>query len=62
MNTYKAFYNQKTTEVKAETSFAAFEEAVKFFKPAKSQRHMVSVVLLEKAGELVVHSTTSIGA
>jgi|tagenome__1003787_1003787.scaffolds.fasta_scaffold19471065_2 hypothetical protein len=58
MNGYKAFYNGKVSEVYAETLLAAKEKAVALFKPPKSKRHMVSVVLCEKDGETVTHSTT----
>jgi hypothetical protein len=56
MNGYKAFYNGKTTEIYAPTMFAAKEKAVAFFKPPKSKRHMVAVVLCEINGETVTHS------
>lgn len=47
MNLYKAFFNSATTEVKAETSYKAFEAAVAHFKPSKSKKHLVSVHLLQ---------------
>ncbi len=56
MNGYKAFYNSKSIELYAESLFAAKEKAVAVFKPPKSKRHMVSVVLCEKGGEVVVHN------
>lgn len=45
MNGYKAFYNGKSVDVYAETSYAAQQKAVELFKPAKSKRHMVHVHL-----------------
>jgi hypothetical protein len=58
MNGYKAFYNGKSIEVYADRLIDAKEKAVAAFKPPKSKRHMVSVVLCEKSGETVTHSTT----
>ena len=56
MNGYKAFYNDKTTEVYAESLYAAKLKAIEYFKPRKSQQHMVSVVLCELDGKQVTHS------
>lgn len=58
MNGYKAFYRGRTVEVEAETSLAAQEIAAEKFKARK--RHEVTVVLCEKDGQQVVHSTASI--
>lgn len=55
MNGYIAFFNSKRTEVHAETSYDAWKKAVAFFKPRKSQEHMVHVHLAEKDGEPVTH-------
>ena len=41
--------------------YGAQQAAEVYFKPPKSKRHMVHVVLAEKDGKQVVHSTTSIG-
>lgn len=54
---FKAFYSGKTTEVYATSSYEAYKKAVEFFKPPKKKTHMVSVVLCEKAGVPVTHST-----
>lgn len=54
MNGYKAFYSGKETDIYADTSFAAWEAAVKFFKAPKSKRHMVHVHLCELADKQVV--------
>lgn len=58
MNGYKAFYRSKTCEVYAETSYAAQLEAARVFKAKKS--YEVHVVLCEKGGEQVTHSTASL--
>jgi hypothetical protein len=55
MNGYVCFYNRKRIEIYAESLYAAKLDAVKQFKPRKSQEHMVSVVLAEVAGKPVVH-------
>lgn len=53
MNTYKGYYNHRQITVQAESLYAAKLEAIEIFKPRKNQSHMVSVVLVEKAGEEV---------
>jgi hypothetical protein len=53
MNGYIAFFNSKRIEVYAASLYAAKFEAVRIFKPRKSQEHMVSVVLAEVNGEQV---------
>lgn len=58
MNGYIAFYNGKKEEVFAETAYQAQLKAIDIFKPAKSKRHMVHVVLAEKNGEQVTHTAT----
>lgn len=59
MNGYKCFYKSRTCEVHANTSFEAQQKAAEIFKAKK--RYDVTVVLCEKAGEQVVHSTASLG-
>jgi hypothetical protein len=61
MNGYKAFYNGSTAEIEAESLYAAKVKAVAHFKAPKGKAHMVSVVLCEKDGEQVSHSTAGIG-
>jgi hypothetical protein len=61
MNGYKAFYNKKTHDLYAESLYKAKLAAIAHFKPRKSQEHMVSVVLCEKGGETVTHSTAEFG-
>ena len=58
MNGYKAFYRGKTCEVWADTSYQAQQKASAIFKAKKS--YEVTVVLCEKEGEQVYHSTSSI--
>lgn len=56
MNGYICFYERARWECYAESSYAAQQKAVAHFNPAKSKRHMVSVVLAEKGGETVTHN------
>jgi len=58
MNGYKAFYRGKTCEIYAQTSFEAQKAAALIFKARKT--HEVSVVLCEKGGEQVTHSTSGL--
>ena len=55
LNGYKAFYRHKTDEVYAVSMLHAQRLAAAHFKAKKS--YEVSVVLCEKAGEVVSHST-----
>ena len=55
MNGYVCFFNGKRWECYAETLYEAKQKAVAFFKPRKKQEHMVSVMLAEKDGEVVIH-------
>lgn len=56
---YVAFYESKRHELRAESLYAAKQAAVAYFKPPKSKRHMVSVVLAEYAnGAQVTHTPT----
>ena len=64
MNGYIAFYSGRRIEIYAETLFQAKEKAIKEFKPKKSQRHMVSVLLAERetgaCSQEVIHSTCEV--
>ncbi len=54
---YVAFFNRARTEVRASSLYAAKQKAIEFFKPRKSQAHMVSVVLAETPdGKEVTHT------
>lgn len=56
MNGYKAFYEQKTTEVWALTSYDAQKMAQKFWGVSEKKRHMITVVLCVRfTGEDVTH-------
>ena len=56
MNGYKAFYDQKVTEVWALTSYDAQKMAQKFWGLHEKKRHMISTVLCVRAnGETVPH-------
>ncbi len=57
MNGYIAFYLGKKIEVHAETSYAAFQQAVEKFKPPKSKQHHVVVQLAEIDGKQHTIST-----
>ncbi len=58
MNGYKAFYKGKECEVMAETSYQAQLSAAQKFKAKKT--YDVTVMLCEKDGEQVTHSTSTI--
>ena len=58
MNGYIAFYKGRKIEVRAATSYEAQQVAAKVFKARKS--YEVTVVLSEKDGEQVVHSTATV--
>ncbi len=60
MNGYIAFYNGRTFEVYSNTYDEARKAAMEHFKPPKSKKHMVTVMLAEKDGKAYVHSTSSI--
>lgn len=55
MNGYLAFWRSKIIEVHAETSYEAQQKAAALFKAKKT--YEVAVVLAEKGGAPVVHST-----
>jgi len=55
MNGYIAFYRGKQLEVLADSSYAAQLKAAALFKARKS--YEVTVVLAERDGQQVVHST-----
>lgn len=59
MNGYKAFFNGKSIDVRANTSYEAQQKAVAIFKPAKSKSHMVHVALCELADGQVIHVATN---
>jgi hypothetical protein len=60
MNGYKAFYNGKTVEVHAATILAARDLAAEKLKVPAKKRYLVAIVLCEKDGRTVAHSTTEL--
>ena len=58
MNGYIAFFNGRQYVLYAASLYDAKLKAVAFFKPRKSQAHMVTVVLAESNGKPVVHTPT----
>ncbi len=58
MNIYKAFYKTKTMDVSAKSSYQAQQIAAEKFKARKS--YDVTVMLCEKDGAQIVHSTGDI--
>jgi len=58
MNTYQAFFKNKSIQVDANTSYEAQLLAAKEFKAKKS--YEVTVMLVAKNGEQYTHSTASI--
>ena len=58
LNGYVCFYRSKRTEVYASTTYEAQQKAAAFFKARKS--YDVTVVLAEKGGAPVIHSTVSL--
>jgi hypothetical protein len=47
LRTYKAFYNGKTHEFIAETSYQAQQHAIKYFKVPKSKQGLLAIVLAD---------------
>jgi len=60
LNGYVCFYNRQRVEVYAASSFGAKLKAECIFKAPRSKRNMISVVLAEKAGEVVEQSPASL--
>jgi hypothetical protein len=58
MNEYVAFYKGKDCVVFADTSYEAQQFAVAVLKPRR--RYDITVMLAEKDGVPVIHSTTEI--
>ena len=57
MNGYIAFYNGKQVEVYANTLYEAKQKAIAEFRVKAKQQHNVHVMLAERDGQQVVHST-----
>ena len=58
MNGYMCFYKGKVIAVYAETSYVAQQKAATLLKAKRA--YEVVVVLAEKGGETVVHSTAEV--
>ena len=58
MNGYVFFFSGKRVELHAETLYAAQVKAIAYFKPRKSQEHMVHGMLAEIDGKQVTHTPT----
>ncbi len=57
LNGYLAFYKRSKIEVYARDSYAAQIEAAKKLGVSKARQHHINVILCEKEGKQVVHST-----
>ena len=58
MNGYVCFYKGRRLEIYAETSYVAQQKAATLLKAKRA--YEVTVVLAEKDGETVVHSTVEV--
>jgi hypothetical protein len=58
MNGYIAFYNNKKIEVHANSSYTAQQKAAREFNLKSKHDYKVTVVLVEKSGNQVEHSTS----
>lgn len=58
MNGYVCFYKGKRVEVYADSSYVAQQKAATLLKAKRA--YEVTVVLAEKGGETVVHSTAEV--
>jgi len=61
MNGYKAFYSGRETEVYASSTHEAWKLAVAKLGVSAKKAYLVSVVLCEKDGVTVSHSTAEFG-
>ena len=60
INGYVCFYNGQRIEVYAQSVLGARLKAENSFKPPRRQRHMISVVLAERGGQVVEQSPASL--
>jgi hypothetical protein len=49
LHQYACFYSGKETEISAAELYEAKLKAIDHFKPPKSKRHMISVVLIQRS-------------
>ncbi len=60
MNGYVCFYARKRVEVYANSSYEAQVKAAEQLNVPVKKRHQITVVLAEKDGQQVTHSTGSL--
>ena len=60
MNTYIAMFNQKSIQIQADSQWDAVQLARNELKVPKSKIGLLSVMLLAKDNNSVVHSTASL--
>ena len=60
MNGYKCFYNGKTCEVYANTSYEAQGKAQVILKVKDNKRYLITPMLCETEGNQVIHSTAGV--
>ena len=60
VNLYRCYYNEKVTDVKADSTYGAQKQAIAVWRVPRSKQHMVSVMLLSQAGKSYSHSTSVI--
>jgi hypothetical protein len=60
MNGYIVMYQGKQRELWAPTLYHAKKMAVQYFRPKKKDEHLISVILCEKDGKEVTHSTSEV--
>jgi hypothetical protein len=60
MNKYKCFYNGKEFDVESDTTYHAQCKCAKENKITEKQQYRITVMLVEKDGKEVVHSTNEI--
>ena len=60
MNGYVCFYNGRKVEVRANTSYMAQGTAAAIFGLKPKMQYKINVVLAERNGETVAHSTAAL--
>ena len=60
MNKYIAFYNGKKEIILADTSYSAQCNAARVFNVSDKKSHLISVMLAEKDGQPIIHSTANL--
>ena len=58
-NGYICFFNGKSVEIRAKSSFAAQQEAARILRVKESKQYLISVLFCEsKEGEQITHRTS----